>query len=158
MAQSSVDLGELERFIVAAKARTYVGHGAASRSSRPGSHDIAHAEGEWSYLDSYFGGTDFLGQEVVWRRGTPVWAMNYHGRILEPGQIDAARAGQVIQASLRALYGEGRFLGGFRHEEGRAVYVDTSTGDVAAFRGQEWIEIGSVRVYELGYHGGLIRD
>ena len=30
-----------------------------------------------------------MGQEVVYHQNTPVWAMNYYGRILEPSLINA---------------------------------------------------------------------
>jgi len=150
---------ELAAFIVRAKSATYVGGGAKSPPCRPGSHDLRFAEGDFAYLDSYFGGADFIGEEVVYYRGRPAWAMNYYGRVLEPTRITAAEAGQVIQESLSLLYREGRFLGGFEHTTaGGDTYVDTSRGDVASFSGQEWIVRGGERVYELDYHGGLVRD
>jgi Domain of unknown function (DUF5680) len=70
---------DLNGFVVRAKRGTYVGNGIVSPSSRPGSHDLTYDEDHWSYRDSYFGGTDFLGQETVWRDEVPVWAMNYYG-------------------------------------------------------------------------------
>ena len=149
---------ELNAFIVRAKAATYVGGGAKSLSCRPGSHDLQFHEGAFSYLDSYFGGTDFLGQEVVYWEGKPVWAMNYYGRILEPSLIAAEEAGQIIKESLSQMYKEGRFLGGFEHETQNGTYVDTSEGDVTSFAGREWIVRQDVRVYELVYHGGLVKE
>jgi len=154
---SKVSVERLNVFIVKAKAATYVGGGARSPSCRPGSHDLEFHEGAFSYLDSYFGGTDFIGQEVVYHDEEPVWAMNYYGRILEPAMITAAEAGRIIQESLSKLYEEGRFLGGFEHDTGNGVYVDTSQGDVASFTGREWITRGGVKVYELIYHGGLVK-
>jgi hypothetical protein len=147
----------LSAFIVKAKAATYVGGGARSPSCRPGSHDLEFHEGAFSYLDSYFGGTDFLGQEVVYYDDEPVWAMNYYGRILEPAMITAAEAGRIIQESLSKMYEEGRFLGGFEHDTGNGVYVDTSEGNVASFTGREWITREGIKVYELIYHGGLVK-
>ena len=155
---SDLDLERLNAFIVKAKAATYVGGGVQSPSCRPGSHDLEFHEGAFSYLDSYFGGADFLGQEVVYYEGEPVWAMNYYGRILEPAMITPAEAGQIIQESLSRMYEEGRFLGGFEHATANGTYVDTSEGDVSSFRGKEWIVRGDVRVYELVYHGGLVRS
>ena len=149
---------ELNAFIVRAKAATYVGGGAKSLSCRPGSHDLQFHEGAFSYLDSYFGGTDFLGQEVVYWEGKPVWAMNYYGRILEPSLIAAEEAGQIIKESLSQMYKEGRFLGGFEHETQNGTYADTSEGDVTSFAGREWIVRQGVRVYELVYHGGLVKE
>ncbi|MFN2272178.1 MAG: DUF5680 domain-containing protein [Anaerolineae bacterium] len=150
-------LKQLEAFIVKAKAATYVGDGAKGPACRPGSHDLQFQDGDFAYLDSYFGGVDFIGEEVVYYKGEPVWAMNYYGRILEPEMIAAAEAGQIIKQSLSAMYQEGRFLGGFEYDTDGGVYTDTSEGDAAAFAGKEWITREGVRVYELVYHGGLIK-
>ena len=150
-------LQQLEAFIVKAKAATYVGGGAESPSCRPGSHDLRFRDGDFAYLDSYFGGADFMGQEVVYYKGEPVWAMNYYGRILESELVEAAEAGQIIKQGLSAMYQEGRFLGGFEYDTGDGVYTDTSEGDVASFTGKEWITRRGVVVYDLIYHGGLIK-
>ncbi len=155
---TDLSLEQLNRFIVQAKAATYVGKGPRSLAYRPGSHDIQFHQAPFAYLDSYFGGTDFIGQEVVYFEGSPVWAMNYYGRILEPARITAAEGGQIIQESLSALYKEGRFLGGFQHVTALGTYVDTSEGAVDSFTGKEWITRDGIRVYELVYHGGLIKD
>ncbi len=152
------DMEELHAFIVEAKAAAYVGGRAAGPSSRRGSHDIAHQRGAWSYLDSYYGGTNFIGQEVVWLDGNPTWAMNYYGRILDPSAIDGSRAGTVIRTALPLMYAEGRFLGGFDHEVGTYRYLDESKGDHRSFTGIERILADGREVYRLDYHGGLIVD
>jgi len=73
---NTIPLGELEKFIVRAKAATYVGNGPRVFPSTA-SHDLEYHEGSFAYLDSYFGGTDFIGEEVVYYNQEPVWAMNY---------------------------------------------------------------------------------
>lgn len=148
---------ELNAIIVRAKAASYVGSGGRTLSSRPGSNDLSWSEGEWRYLDSYFGGTDFLGQEVLWRVSEPVWAMNYYGQVLRPDLIDGDRAGQTIKAALTAMYGEGRFLGGFDWQGPHGRYVDRSKGNVASFRGREVIEVAGAEAYALDYFGGLVK-
>ena len=148
---------ELHDFIVRAKAASYVGSGEKSLSYRPGSLDLQFHEPPFIYMDSYFGGTDFLGQEVVYYEGQAVWVMNYYGYILRPDLIEAAQAGQVIKASLTEMYKEGRFLGGFEHAADGYVYSDTSAGDVSRFTGKEWISRDEICVYELVYHGGLVK-
>jgi Domain of unknown function (DUF5680) len=147
----------LEAFVVSAKAACYVGGGRTSRASRAGSHDLRHVVGPWSYLDSYFGGSDFLGQEVVLHRNVPVWGMNYYGAILDTAVIDAQAAGDVIKTALTALYREGRYLGGFRFQHADFVYQDTSDGTVASFNGEETISYQGQVAYRLLYHGGMIR-
>jgi hypothetical protein len=153
-----VDLDALTQFIVRAKAATYVGDGEQVAPCRPGSHDLRFADGEWAYHDSYFGGTDFIGEEAVYFADQPVWAMNYYGRILRDDLLTAAQAGQMIKASLSRMYREGRFLGGFEYAENDLTYIDTSEGNVDSFHGREVILRGQELAYELLYHGGLIRE
>lgn len=148
----------LEEFLVEAKSATYVGGGDKSATpTRQGSHDLTYQNRDWHYIDSYFGGTDFIGQEVVWHQGIALWAMNYYGRILKPQMIDASVAGRVIQRSLSALYREGRFLGGFTHQVEELIYVDTNDGEFHSFTGVERIYREGIEVYRLDYHGGLIK-
>lgn len=150
------DLDQLHDFILAAKSATYVGDGEPVQSCRPGSHDLVFERGDFSYLDSYFGGFDFIGQEVVYEKEKPVWGMNYYGVISRPDKIIAPEAGAMIKASLSKMYAAGRFLGGWEHQAGDLSYFDTSQGDLSYFLGREWIEKDDQLVYELVYHGGLI--
>jgi hypothetical protein len=152
-----MDIGALERFIVAAKAATYVGDGQKVASSRQESRDLSFSDGDWRYLDSYFGGTDFLGQEVVWRNREPVWAMNYYGYITRPDLIDGQRAGATIKAALTAMYREGRFLGGVEWRGPHGEYRDTSIGTVSHFHGRETITVQGAEAYSLDYFGGLVK-
>jgi hypothetical protein len=153
-----MDNQSLHDFILRAKAATYVGDGQKVPSCRPGSHDLKFDLGDWSYLDSYFGGRDFIGEEVVGFEGKPVWAMNYYGRILRADLLTPGQAGQVIKASLSKMYSEGRFLGGFEYRHEGFIYTDTSEGDVTSLRGREYISRHGETAYELFYHGGLIKD
>ncbi len=148
---------DLETFIIAAKTATHVGGGAKSAPSGPGAHDLTFAQGDWFYRDSYFGGTDFNGQEVVWHMGNPLWAMNYYGYILLAELIDGTRAGATIKAALTAMYAENRFLGGFDWTGPHGHYTDRSTGDVIHFSGIETITTAGQIAYRLEYCGGLIK-
>jgi hypothetical protein len=153
-----MDNQSLYDFIIHAKAATYVGSGQPASACRPYSHDLKFVDGDWSYLDSYFGGRDFIGEEVVYYNGNPVWAMNYYGHILRSDLITPTQAGQVIQASLSKMYSEGRFLGGFEYHHERFIYSDFSKGNVTSFRGREYISCRGETAYELFYHGGLVMD
>jgi hypothetical protein len=153
-------IDELTPFIVEAKASTYAVDLEPGEPSRPESHDRTYNRDRFTYLDSTVGGTDFLGQEVVYIFDEPVWAMNYYGYIIDP-TFSPDAIGEVLQPALSALYREGRFLGGFEFERDGLRYIDTNDGTVSSFRGLEWIEqpVGDEvqRIYELVYHGGLIR-
>ncbi|THV21393.1 DUF5680 domain-containing protein [Peteryoungia ipomoeae] len=147
----------LEQFIVEAKGGTYMaGKTAAEIPSRLGAKDIAYENGQYRYLDSYYGGTDFVGQEAIWHKGTPVWAMNYYGRIVDATRFDGEKAGIVIKQALLALYQEKRFLGGFAYRHPLGEYIDETAGDYRSFTGIERILVDGALAYRLDYHGGLI--
>ncbi|MGL4237632.1 DUF5680 domain-containing protein [Tabrizicola sp.] len=148
---------ELHRFAIRAKKATYIGGGAKAPSSRPNSHDLAFSEGDWRYLDSYFGGTDFLGQEVIWLSGEPVWAMNYYGRISRPDLIDANRAGQTLLAALSTDGSQGRLIDNLDWQGPHGSYSIRASGDIAHFAGRETISVDGAVAYELDYHGGLVK-
>ena len=152
-----MDLDKLHEFIISAKSATYVGDGLPIKPCRPGSHDLSFGQGPFRYLDSYFGGTDFIGEEVVYLDDTPVRAMNYYGVVLQSERITGSETGAMIKASLSRMYAEGRFLGGWDYEQGALAYHDRSEGDLTRFTGREWIEKNGETVYELRYHGGLIK-
>jgi hypothetical protein len=153
-----LDLNTLQAFIVRAKAATYVGSGQKLLPYRLGSHDLQFVDGDWAYHDSYLGESDFIGEEIVYHQRQVVWGTNYFGVILQPDRISSAQAGHVIKVSLTRLYQEGRFLGGFEYTVDDLHYVDTNEGDVQLFHGKEWIERESQIVYELRYHGGLVKN
>jgi hypothetical protein len=151
-------MDELEAFILEAKSHCYVGHGQKTqRPCRLGSHDLSFTKAGFSYLDSYFGGTDFMGQETVWRDGIPVWGMNYYGKILNDDLMKAETAGRIITSSLQALYTQGRFLGGFKQEVEGYHDNDQSDGTYRRFTGWETIHRDHMLLYQLDYHGGIIR-
>ena len=150
---------ELLSFIIRSKAKTYIGNGEKVPSHRPNSFDLAYKEGVFGYLDSYYGGSDFIGEEIVYFMGKAIWGMNYYGKLLRDDMISAAGVGEVLKKSLSTLYSEGRFLGPFEFTtEDGFTYVDTNEGDFRYFTGKEWILKDGEKIYELTYHGGLIED
>jgi hypothetical protein len=145
-------------FILRAKQESYVGGGKHLLPYRLGSHDLQFIQEPWAYHDSYLGESDFIGEEIVYYRGKVVWGMNYFGRILDPEQITSSQAGAVIQQCLSAMYQSGRFLGGFQHTVGEFKYSDMNEGDPLYFTGTEQIEVNGEVVYQLVYHGGVVKD
>lgn len=150
-------IAKLEKFALKAKNACYVGGGKHLLPYRQGSHDLQFFEEEWAYHDSYFGGWNFLGEEVVYLNDCPVWGMNYYGYILEPDKLKAEEAGRMIMRSLSAMYVEGRFLGGWTYAFEDMIYQDHNDGDIRRFEGLETIERNGQIVYRLSYHGGIIR-
>ena len=84
MIASSAEIAALTRFIVKAKLSTFASNGGSVPASQPESHDMEFTDGDWMYRDSFFGTQDFIGCEVVYYKGKPVWGMTYFGRVLHP--------------------------------------------------------------------------
>lgn len=148
---------EMLAFILLAKQASYVGGGKPLLPYRLGSHDLQFSKDDWTYHDSYLGESDFIGEEIVYYHAKVVWGMNYFGRILHPEKITSAQAGAIIQQSLSTMYQSGRFLGGFQHTVGEYNYTDANDGDALYFTGKEWIDLKGETVYQLVYHGGLVK-
>src|SRR5690554_2776045 len=88
-----ISSADIAAFVIRAKAACYVGDGSHLLPYRLGAIDLQYQDGPFVYHDSYFGDSDFLGQEVVYHERRPVWGMSYHGYLLEPSRINAATAG-----------------------------------------------------------------
>ena len=84
MIATSTEIADLTRFIVNAKLSTFASNGGNVPPSQPESHDMEFRDGDWMYRDSFFGTQDFIGREVVYYKGKPVWGMAYFGRVLHP--------------------------------------------------------------------------
>ena len=51
---------------------------------RPSSQDYHFEQGDLVYHDTYFGGHDFIGEEIFYQAGVLVWGMNYYRYTLDP--------------------------------------------------------------------------
>jgi hypothetical protein len=146
--------GDFVRFLITAKRNTYAGGGATSDPSRPSSVDLHYRDGEYLYIDSYLGGRDFIGEEVVWKGDVPLWGMNYYGKMLTE-QIPEG-FGEFLKAALRQAPEDAPYRGPSRFEQGRFIYVCSWQGNLNAFTGTEAIGIGSTTIYTLSFHGGAL--
>lgn len=154
---TSAELARLQEFIVRAKKASYVGDAPKAAPSRIDSFDLTYDEPGWSYRDSYFGGTDFLGQEVVWLNGQAVWVMNYHGTIVRPDLYDGARAANTLRAALSQPHSQGRLIDNFDWQGPDGLFSIRSSGFISSLRGREVIAIDGTNVYALDYQAGTVR-
>jgi Domain of unknown function (DUF5680) len=152
-----MQLNFLHPFLIRAKKATYVAGAAKDQPSRPGSHDLSFREGDWIYRDSYFGGTDFIGQEVVWLKDEPVWSMIYYGYILRGDLITPQQAATTLRAALSIELSQGRLLDNFEWRGPHGQFSISSEGAVEHFKGRETISVDGAVAYALDYMGGLIK-
>ena len=108
-------------------------------------------------MDSYFGGTDFIGQEVAWHKGQPIWSMCYYGYILRADLITPPQAATLLKAALSQLEAQGRLLENLTFTQDHFKYEITSSGNVTNFKGRETIHAENSLAYALDYFGGMVK-
>lgn len=148
------------KFLIDAKKATYANATIEKvTSSRTGSYDYHYQNGNFTYHDTYFGGTKFMGEEVVYQTDkTPIWGMNYYGVTLDESlseeAMDKALRPALMQVGSDAtipIRGPKEFV------NGDYKYTFEVTGDLNYFEGVETITKNEVKVYTLKCHGGLIK-
>lgn len=151
-------------FLIEAKKETYANASIEKvKSSRLGSNDYHYEnkiqEEKMIYHDTYFGGTKFIGCEVVYREGnTPKWGMNYYGVTLDSNLSEEAMDKALRPALMRV--GEDKSVlpvrGPARLENEGYVYTFKSEGEIDNFTGVEEIYKDGKLIYRLCCHGGVI--
>ncbi len=139
-------------FLIRAKQNTYAAHGVEVTSSRPASHDLQYAEGDYMYYDTYLGGAKFSGEEAVWYLNQPSWCMNYSGRVVGEGF-----SGDFLKEALMKVSTEMPYRGPVIYENGEYRYVCKVIGEFDWFQGYEEIFRQERKVYECYFHGGEVK-
>lgn len=142
----------LLEFLLKAKTNTYAANGTLANSCRISSHDYKYSEGEYHYLDSYFGGEKFIGEEVVWKNQIPAWSMNYTGRVLGEGF-----SGDFLKEALKLVPAECPYRGPSVYHKGDYSYHCIVNGSFEWYQGYEEIFLHNEKVYECYFHGGSIQ-
>lgn len=154
----------LQEFLVKAKKSTYAnGKAARVESSRPCSKDYHYQETDgkdtFVYHDTYFGGFNFIGGEVVYKNDKPIWGMNYYGISLDDNEYNDA-----IKNALRpalCLVGEDckvlPLRGPKKFINNEYKYTFTCKGTLQNFSGEEKIYKKGKLIYKLLCNGGEIK-
>jgi hypothetical protein len=147
-------------FLIEAKRNTYAAGAPPTGSSRKQSKDLGFSAGEYEYLDSYFGASDFIGEEIVYRGGRPIWGMNYHGRSIADADSDRSvedvGMGDMLHAALKEPPRDAPYRGPRSKTLGDCEYRCSWQGALDDFSGEEEILYRGKRVYSLRFHGGAI--
>ena len=148
----------LREFLIDAKKQTYAnGNVEKVMSSRKGSYDYEYSNDIMTYHDTYFGGTNFMGEEIVYEKDIPIWGMNYYGITLDK-KLSEEAIDKVLRPALMRV-GEDNNIpvrGPKEYVNGKYKYVFNVTGDLDYFEGIETIYKENKKVYELKCHGGKI--
>lgn len=154
---------ELKTFLIKAKKETYA-NGNAKKTSplRPNSNDYEYEEtinnNHYLYHDTYFGTTNFIGEEVIYKNNKPIWAMNYRGYTFDNTLSEDAMDNALRPALMKI--GEDREVlplrGPSKFVNGDYTYTFETGGDFKNFFGLEKIYKKDKLVYSLSCQGGEI--
>lgn len=150
---------KLDEFLIEAKKNTYAnGNVKKVESSRVNSYDYEYTDGVMTYHDTYFGGVNFIGEEVVYDHyNTPIWAMNYYG-ITHNKELSEEAIDNALRPALMKV-GEDDILplrGPKEFTNGEFKYVFNVNGNLDFFEGEETIYKNDEKIYSLKCHGGRV--
>ncbi len=147
-------------FLIEAKKSTYAnGTTEKIESNRLGSKDYEYKKDNMLYHDTYFGGTNFIGEEVVYIDNKICWAMNYYGVTLDENLGEEAMDNALRPALMQVGVSENIIpvRGPREYKNGDFKYTFEVSGDLTNFSGIETIYKNDKKVYELKCNGGLIK-
>jgi hypothetical protein len=151
---------ELIHFLLHAKRQTCPGQGDERTVAPllPGARQQEYYEAPFLFRAISFGLASFVGQETVYFRERPIWAMSYAGGIL-PTLSHAEEIHHLyifLQQALQLVTYERPFRGPQRYCAEPYRYLDSTQGDITRFRGEEIIVRANIRLYDARYAGGLL--
>lgn len=150
---ASMDINKIVDFLLVARKNTYAAENNKVDSCRINSHDYRYKDKNgFAYLDSFFGGECFAGEEVVWLYDNPVWSMNYVGRV-----IGENFNGEFLKEVLMQVSANLPFRGPEIYTKGDYHYHCKVDGEFVWFQGDEEIFYMDERIYNCYFHGGIIR-
>jgi len=148
---------KLNEFLVKAKLHGYASSGeGGERRLDNGGKELSYQEGDYKYIDTYFGFNPFIGEEIVFYQGEFIWGMNFYGRVLSD-KVSAKEVYDFLKKAMMLVKESRPFRGPSEFNEDDWKYTDESEGTIDNFKGKEKIYYQQELVYELEYQGGVIK-
>jgi hypothetical protein len=149
---------ELADFLEESNKSTYANKNAPkTTSSRLKSEDYHFEKGNLIYHDTYFGGRNFIGEEIVYKDSEPVWGMNYYGYMFYPETDEKELYGFLREALMQEYSDIIPVRGPKVFENSEWKYTNEAKGELDRFTGKEEIYFNGKLVYGADYHGGYIQ-
>ena len=154
---NKIELEKLAKFLDEASKNTYANPLAPKTgSTRDKSEDYHYDNGEYAYHDTYFGGRNFMGEEIIYKDQKPIWGANYYGFVTS----DEMGTNEIYNFLRKALMEDSGSVipvrGPVRFENDNWLYEFAADGRLDCFTGEERIKFNGKEVYKCYLHGGLI--
>lgn len=147
---------ELISFLLEANKAGYADADANVIDQLDGAHEIVIKKDGWLFIDYWFGGDPFSGQESITKDGKAIWAMQYRGHV---GEGFEDRAGEVfgfLKQALGRCTPEEPLRGPIKYEYGEWRYENAWSHDLSEFEGLEKIYYQGTLAHVCKYMGGVV--
>ena len=147
---------DLGKFLVQAKQLTYAGGQEAQKIIEDdGSKTLIFQDGDFRYHDNYFGGEPYGGRELVFFKGCPVYTMLYYGWV-DKKITDFNQVYKILRQALLLIPVEAPYRGPKDYRVGDYHYLNSFTGELSNFSGEEIIKYKGEEIYKAKYIGGFL--
>ncbi|MCX6808214.1 MAG: DUF5680 domain-containing protein [Candidatus Berkelbacteria bacterium] len=155
----NIDSGQLKEFLFKANANGFAGDAQKILPQRPGFTELEYREGDWTFRDSYAGHFFAPGQEIVYLKDNPIWAMAYSGGMkfeLHKDSDLAYKTFVFLKEALLHMDKDKPFRGPSNFKKEEWYYISHLKGDLYDFLGNEKIYYQNKLVFEQNFIGGII--
>ena len=90
---------EIKEFLQIANRSGYGNPDVKIKPTVDGGQIIQHQSGDWCFSDRFYGGQPYAGQEIIYYKDDPVWAMQYRGWLTD----ESFNSGDIYSFLRKAL-------------------------------------------------------
>ncbi|MBL7021926.1 hypothetical protein ISR92_01215 [Patescibacteria group bacterium] len=145
----------LQEFIVKAHKATYAS-GEGANINANGASQYNFSEGDYEYIDIYYGGPHFIGSEIVKEKGEPIWGMSYYGHTYDMS-IDGEKFSSFLKKMISKTEPGILLRGPKKWKEKEWSYRYGYKGSVGDFTAEEIIKFKGKKVFIVKFNGGLVK-
>ncbi len=147
---------ELIAFLLEANRAGYADVTTTVTDQPNGAHEIVVKKDGWLFVDYWFGGDPFSGQESITKDGKAIWAMQYRGRVGEGFEDRADEVFGFLKQALGKCTPEEPLRGPSKHEDKNWRYENSWSHDLSEFEGVEKIYYQDKLAHVCKYMGGVV--
>lgn len=147
---------KIQEFLAKAHQATYAS-GEKAKQNINGADQFNFLDGDYEYIDTYYGSDNFVGTEIVKEKGISVWGMSYYGYFMSD-KVTGEETFKFLQQMLFKTK-PGMLLRGpqsFKQKEWSYRY--SYKGSFSNFTAHEVVKYKGRKVHQARFNGGLIKN
>ncbi|MFW0862747.1 MAG: DUF5680 domain-containing protein [Candidatus Komeilibacteria bacterium] len=148
-------VSKLQEFLVKAHKANYAS-GEKGEINSNGASQYVFTEGDFEYIDIYYGAPNFVGAEIVKENNKPVWGMSYYG-YTEDVPFDGEQFSKFFKKIISKTEAGMLLRGPKKWKEKEWSYRYNYKGSFGRFTAEEIVKYKGKKVFCVRFNGGLIK-